>query len=125
MKSKQQIAVHLTLFCFALSLIGILLATIIGIKGGPEALGMIIPLIFTGVLNISLGPIVIYHAYKYTSLVKSMFIFGYFFLFNIFILIISEGQALLYTFAFIVLTLSPFVYSLGSCIIKQLFKKNN
>jgi len=121
MTDKSKTAINLTLFCFVISVLALLVAVLIGAQGGPGAYGMILPVFLAGLIHLFAGPVAIYHAYKYTKLSISIFIFGYFIFFNLVILVVSNGSAILYNLKFVIFCLLPVIYS----AIKSLIKKKD
>ena len=80
-------------------------------KGGPEALGMIIPMILAGGIHLTTGPVAIFYAYRSYTASKGIWIFTYFIFFNLVVLVISQGEALLYSLLFVLFTTIPIIIS--------------
>jgi hypothetical protein len=61
-------------------LVGGVIAWVIVMQGGPEALGAIIPLMLVGAVHLFIGPLAVFHAFTHSNK-HSLFIYVYFTLF--------------------------------------------
>ena len=111
MKSENKIARNITLLCFVSSVICGALALLIASKGGPEALGMIIPILLAGGVHLTTGPVAIFYAYRSYPASKGMWIYAYFFFFNLVVLVISKGEVFLFTLLFVLFAAAPIIIS--------------
>jgi len=75
----QQRASRLTLLCVISFIVFGGIALIILKRGGPEALGAIIPMMILGAIHLIVGPIAVFHAYKTHKYNKNWSIFFIFF----------------------------------------------
>lgn len=119
MTKKNKIAQNLTVFCLVLFIVTGAISFLIASSGGPEALGMIGPMMLAGAIHLFAGPIAIFHAYKNYSFSKSIYIFSYFTFFNIITLVVSRGEAILYCLIFLLFTIVPILFSTIKNIIKR------
>ena len=98
----------LTLFCLVIFLLGGLMAWVIVMQGGPEALGAIIPLTFIGGVHLFLGPVAVYRAYTLSN-PASPYIYGYFILHLVLAFWLMNLEGLIYYLLYITFMLFPIV----------------
>jgi len=92
-------------------LIGGGIALAIGMGGGPEALGAILPMIVIGIIHLFGGPVASHYAYKSHQFKKSILVYFYFIFFIVFAFIVVGPEAIIYYLLFIIFMIIPIIYS--------------
>ena len=117
---RNNIVFKTTIFSVITLLIGGGFAWIIVEKGGPEALGAIIPLMIVGGTHLITGPVAMYQAYKIHNSFKNYYAYIYYIFFIILTISLFPPDIMTYVLIFIVLTILPIAIS----ILRSTFKRS-
>lgn len=117
-QSRRKSAIRLTWISAISFLVGGSWAWFIIRKGGPEALGAIIPMTAVGAIHIFLGPIAVLNAFKARQFRGRQFVYAYFVFYFLATTVILSGEALAYSVFFFLTIMASLLLSVIASLIR-------